>query len=1403
MIFSAFAAGRRPLSDLSRDAGGRAIPSRPWNRGLLCGLVLASLSASGVLAEAGIAPWMEDPFATPAPELMAAAVAIVPPTDVDAFILFDDVVHSFEADGRHIVRHRRIYRLLTPNGVDGWSTVGASWTPWFQDKPEIRARVIPPDGVERWLDLTTLTEAPLAETGGDIFDDRRLLQAPLPAVEVGSLVVQEIIVSDRRPFFAAGTYHRSFLVNSLPTHRARIRLQAPTSLPLRYGQRLADDVTLQRQVLEIEGQETARLVFTRSDMEAFEAPPSNLPYQQPRYPSVVFSTGDSWHAIATAYADIVDDKLANADLTEVLVGFPVGAERQRQIDFLLAQVQKKVRYTGLELGAASIIPVTPAELLERQFGDCKDQATLLVALLRQVGIEAHVALLRADFSEDIEPQLPGLGFFNHAIVYVPGPRPLWIDPTDPFARAGELPMADQGRWALVASNATRQLVPTPTSDSVDNRLLELREIFMADYGDAKVVETGTYHGSLERQQRSILRSADAETLQQAITTYVESEYVAEALESYDITPFDNLDQPLTIRLVVDGAQRASTDLAEGAVALTYGDLFAEIPEVLLAESEEGEAPRQDDFVFTHPFVKEWHYRIHLPVGMVPRHLPADRTSKMGGMVYEESFDHQPGLVTAELRLDSGLRRLSPEQFEATRQALREFSQSDITVLTFDHEGAAHMAAGRSREAVSAFRRLAREHPSTAVHRVRLANALLNVGMGLEARRQARLAVAAEPQSALAHWMLGFSLAHDEIGRAHHEGFDLEGASEALTKAHELDPSSPLFLAELAILQDFNAEGRRYGRGAALDRAADLYQRWRQEHGDNSAIVSNLLTTLYQAHRWQDLLDLTEELPDDTPDLESWRLTAIGALENSREVLHAAGKRDRQQRRTGVAGAAKNLAAAGHFATAGELLRQTASQTENPAATLRHAELLAAAKPVDELQLEADDPLTPVRRFFIEVLAPEPDVDALRHLFHPLTLEVEGEDDLAELSTAAHDALAAASGSMSVDHLLQLIFAIFDFTVHGDELTGYQVRIESLLPEFGFTISAYVRPWQGEQRIVSLGQSFAAMASQALDHLAGGNLPAARQWLDWARHLVQRSDSNDPLAGSLLARHWQKGQQADAETVRLVADLLLVQDRRTGEEPIARLRQRLQDTAEPWQQQAMHLALALRASEDEDWASFDTHSRLLLAAQPESSRALRLRFNALAASGQDDVLQRLAAERLAIDGEDSVTLGAMAALHLRRGEIERAGQRWAIIANGQGTAGSRASAFNSWAWSTLFQRPVDPDALRLAQKGAELRNYQSYAILHTLAMVYAELDRPLEAHRVLRQAMSVRGTPELQDDDLLVVGRIAQSYGLLEVARQTYARLQPGDGNPDPTSSWRLAQILLDELPSRGPAEQGP
>ena len=74
---------------------------------------------------------------------------------------------------------------------------------------------------------------------------------------------------------------------------------------------------------------------------------------------------------------------------------------------------------GLEFGIHGYKPYKVTQVLARRFGDCKDKASLMVALLREVGVEADWSLVRTRRGGRLDAQPASLAVFDHAIVYVP------------------------------------------------------------------------------------------------------------------------------------------------------------------------------------------------------------------------------------------------------------------------------------------------------------------------------------------------------------------------------------------------------------------------------------------------------------------------------------------------------------------------------------------------------------------------------------------------------------------------------------------------------------------------------------------------------------------------------------------------------------------------------------------------------------------------------------------------------------------------------------------------------------------------------------------------------------------------------------------------------------------------
>jgi len=93
-------------------------------------------------------------------------------------------------------------------------------------------------------------------------------------------------------------------------------------------------------------------------------------------------------------------------------------------------VQDSVRYTSLSVGIGGYRPRAPSTTWKSGFGDCKDKTTLLIAVLRRLGIAATPALTDTESGNGLNLIQPRADAFNHVIVRVSGfDKPIWLDPT--------------------------------------------------------------------------------------------------------------------------------------------------------------------------------------------------------------------------------------------------------------------------------------------------------------------------------------------------------------------------------------------------------------------------------------------------------------------------------------------------------------------------------------------------------------------------------------------------------------------------------------------------------------------------------------------------------------------------------------------------------------------------------------------------------------------------------------------------------------------------------------------------------------------------------------------------------------------------------------------------------------
>ena len=120
-----------------------------------------------------------------------------------------------------------------------------------------------------------------------------------------------------------------------------------------------------------------------------------------------------------------------------------------------------------------------------------------------------------------------------------------------------------------------------------------------------------------------------------------------------------------------------------------------------------------------------------------------------------------------------------------------------------------------------------------------------------------------------------------------------------------------------------------------------------------------------------------------------------------------------------------------------------------------------------------------------------------------------------------------------------------------------------------------------------------------------------------------------------------------------------------------------------------------------------------------------------------------------------------------------------------------AGLNGFAWNSIFLRQTDKAALNAALKANDLFKNNNCSCLNTLAAVYAEMGALWQAVPTLRRCVALRGN-RIADNDWYVLGRIAEDYGLDDIAADLYRKVKrpksPWADDAYNLAQWRLKTV---------------
>ncbi|HEY6660435.1 MAG TPA: DUF3857 domain-containing protein [Pyrinomonadaceae bacterium] len=461
--------------------------------------LIAIVSLVVFAAPVSAAPGDETP-----PWVQQAATIKVPAyeKDVPAVVLVDESTITVGADGRTREVYNYAVRILRREGRD-YAIGHVGYIPDIGNVKEFRAWLVRPGSETKRYGKDDTVD--VAADLNDVYNEYRVrkISAGNDVVD-GAVFAYSYTLEDRSVFSQADW----FFQGSLPVISSRYNLTLPE------GWR-AEGITFNHSKIE------PTINGTSYSWELSNLPPipdeplspsiSNLvprlavSYHPPANTQpLTIKTFANWGDVA-AWMSELEDPQVQVDDALARKAYELTALAKTEYDKIraIAEYVQNIRYISIQTGigrGGGYRPHASTEVFAKSYGDCKDKANLMRAMLKVVGITAIPVSIYSGDPNYVRAAWPSPQQFNHCIIAVKVSdqtqastviqhptlgRLLIFDPTDDQTPIGDLPFYLQGSLALLDAKSETELVRMPVTPPEMNQLERIATLALdADGGIA-------------------------------------------------------------------------------------------------------------------------------------------------------------------------------------------------------------------------------------------------------------------------------------------------------------------------------------------------------------------------------------------------------------------------------------------------------------------------------------------------------------------------------------------------------------------------------------------------------------------------------------------------------------------------------------------------------------------------------------------------------------------------------------------------------------------------------------------------------------------------------------------------------------------------------------------------------
>ena len=497
------------------------------------------------------------------PDWVREAAAKTLPTyapETNAVVLLDDTTYSVAPNGQATEHYRRVVKILRPAGREE----GIVTVPFDKDSKVLSLHVwsIGPDGHEYAVDDKEIVEFGYPNDG-PLYDDHKYKVVRAPGRDPGGIIAYEY-EQRARPYVNETTW---FFQEDIPHVSESFTLELPPGYM--YGTVWAHHNSTQASDLEHQRWRWEMKDTPGIDLEHVLLRPSELSlagrmtiHYGPSGSADVASQG-TWRGIGEWYQGLSKDRLVStpeiaAKADELTAG---KADFYDKSEAIAEFVQKQVRYFVIEMGIGGNQPHFAADIFRNRYGDCKDKATLVSAMLSSVGI--HSALMMVDHRRGVvDPDAPSIvGDHMIAAIEIPkgynsprlrsvitaktGRRYLIFDPTWDKTAYGQLENNLQGGYGVLLEGVDSEVVQLPVLAPELNTIRRTASFHLQPDGSLKGTVTEKRFGDVSEYSRDLYTNGDAKEQREYLDHMLEQDFTTFQVSDVKMENADALNKDLT------------------------------------------------------------------------------------------------------------------------------------------------------------------------------------------------------------------------------------------------------------------------------------------------------------------------------------------------------------------------------------------------------------------------------------------------------------------------------------------------------------------------------------------------------------------------------------------------------------------------------------------------------------------------------------------------------------------------------------------------------------------------------------------------------------------------------------------------------------------------------------------